>query len=404
MSRAFLSALRARGAGMAAALLAAFLAAACTSLQFRTAAPEPAAPAGPAGPAPVSGEAIGSGEVRVALLLPRSATGNAASTATAFRNAAELAMRDFPNTGIQVIVYDTKGTPQGAQTAATAALSEGAEIILGPIFSGEVAAVAPQARGAGVPVVAFSSDASVAGPGVYLLSFQTGDYVRRIVSYAAQKGSRAFAALLPNDAYGSVAEASFREAVAAAGGQLVTVERYQADAADIQAKAAAVAAASSRFNALLIPDRGEAVAALAPALAGAGITPDRIRFLGSGLWEDDPRILNNPALAGAWFPAPSRQGFEAFAQRYRAAYGAEPPRNATLAYDGTVLAAGLVRQFGAERFSQSVLTNPNGFAGIDGVFRFLPGGTTERRLAVYEVTGSGVRVIEPAARSFASGS
>ena len=57
-----------------------------------------------------------------------------------------------------------------------------------------------------------------------------------------------------------------------------------------------------------------------------------------------------------------------------------------------------------ERFQNSVLTSPNGFAGLDGVFRFLPSGLTERRLAVYEVTGSGARVVAPAARSFAAGS
>ncbi|HEX2255743.1 MAG TPA: penicillin-binding protein activator, partial [Afifellaceae bacterium] len=99
-------------------------------------------------------------------------------------------------------------------------------------------------------------------------------------------------------------------------------------------------------------------------------------------------------------PAPTREAFEAFAQRYQAAFGSPPPRNATLAYDATVLAAGLVRQFGNDRFSQSVMTNSSGFAGVDGVFRFLPSGINERRLAVYEVTGSGVRVLDPAPRSF----
>jgi ABC-type branched-subunit amino acid transport system substrate-binding protein len=132
------------------------------------------------------------------------------------------------------------------------------------------------------------------------------------------------------------------------------------------------------------------------------VTRDKVRFLGSGQW-DDTRILNSAALVGAWFPAPTRQGFEDFSRKYRAAYGKEPPRNASLAYDATVLAAGLVRQFGPPPFQASVITSPNGFAGLDGVFRFQPGGTTERRLAVYEVTGTGARVIDPAPRSFAGG-
>jgi ABC-type branched-subunit amino acid transport system substrate-binding protein len=350
----------------------------------------------------VNGTLIGAGGVRVALLLPQSAPGNAGETALAFRNAAELAMRDFPSAGIQIAVYDTRGTPAGAQTAVSTALSQGAEIILGPIFASEVSAIAPAARQAGAPVVAFSSDASVAGPGVYLLSFLPSDDVTRIVSYSASQGRRSFAALLPANAYGAVAEAAFRRAVAASGGRILAIQSYQPTADDLRAKTLTIASVANQIDALFIPDTGDAVPTIAAELAADGITRDKVKFLGSGQW-DDRRILTNPALVGSWFPAPIKQGFEDFARKYQAAYGAEPPRNATLAYDATVLAAGLVRQYGADRFATSALTSPNGFAGVDGIFRFLPSGLTERRLTVYEVTGTGARIIEPAARSFAGG-
>lgn len=350
-----------------------------------------------------TGELIGSGGVRVALLLPKSAPGNGAATAIAFRNAAELAVRDFPGAGIQIAVYDTGGTPAGAEAAAGNALSENAEIILGPVFSAEVAAVAGAARQAGVPVVAFSSDASVAAPGVYLLSFLPSDDVNRIVAYSASQGRKSFAALLPANAYGSVAEATFRRAVAASGGRIVAIESYDPSGADIPAKAGAIAASAAQIDALLIPDGPDIVPAIAATLAAGGVTRERVKFLGSGQW-DDPRILDNPALVGSWFPAPAKQGFETFSRNYEAAYGTAPPRNATLAYDGAVLAAGLVRRFAAERFGSAVLTSPNGFAGLDGIFRFQPTGQSERRLAVFEVTGSGARVIGPAPRSFADGS
>jgi ABC-type branched-subunit amino acid transport system substrate-binding protein len=368
---------------------------ACNSLGVPDNFVEPTPPA-------LTGELIGNGSVRVALLLPRTASGNAAVTATAFRNAAALAIGDFPTAGIQIAVYDTQGTPVGAQTAVTTALREGAEIVLGPVFAAEVSAIAPQARAAGVPVVAFSSDASVAGPGVYLLSFLPSDDITSIVAYSASQNRKSFAALLPANAYGQVVEASFRQAVAAAGGRIVAIQTYAATSEDVAAKAAAIAGISQNIDALLIPDSGDAVPAIAAALVANGVTSDRVRLLGSGQW-DDPRILNNPALVGGWFPAPARQGFEDFARRYQAAYGAAPPRNATLAYDATVLAAGLVRQFGTQRFETSVLTSQNGFAGLDGVFRFLPSGLTERRLAIYEVTGSGSRVVAPAAVSFSGG-
>jgi ABC-type branched-subunit amino acid transport system substrate-binding protein len=382
---------RRSGLGLFAAMLVVLALAAC---QSPFGASGPSAPAVPR----TTGELIGNGSVRVALLLPRSASGNGGMTATAFRNAAELAIRDFPNAGIQLAVYDTAGTPAGAQAAIGAALREGAEIVLGPVFSTSVSAIAPAARQANVPVVAFSSDASVAGAGIYLLSFLPADDVERIVSYSTQQGRKSFAALLPANAYGSVTEAAFRSAVARAGGRIVAIERYDPAGSDIDARVKSFAAFAPQVDALFVPDNA-AVGQIAALLATAGIDRARLKLLGSGLW-DDPQVLANPALTGSWFPGPSKEGFDSFARRYQGAYGTVPPRNATLAYDATVLAAGLVRQFGAERFQTSVLTNANGFAGLDGVFRFHPTGLTERRLAVYEITGSGATIVAPAGRSF----
>jgi ABC-type branched-subunit amino acid transport system substrate-binding protein len=357
-------------------------------------------PGGPVGdPGLASGETLGSGSVRVALLVSRSATGNAGTTALAYRNAAELALKDFPNADIELVVYDTGGKPETAQTAANAAVSEGAELILGPLFSSEVRAVAPIARQAGVPVVAFSSDIAVAGSGVYLLSFLPTENINAIIDYASSRGKRAYAAILPNDGYGAVVEAAFRQRVGATGGRVVAIQRYQLDQIDIQSKAAEIAKLGDQIDALLIPGNADEAPLIGSILSTSGMPANRVMYLGSGQW-DNPRIHGNDSLAGAFYPGPDRRGFEAFSGRYKSNYGAEPPRIASLAYDGVVLAAGLVRQFGQERFSQTVLTNSNGFAGIDGVFRFLVNGSNQRRLSIFEVTGSGVRVERPAPRSF----
>ena len=140
----------------------------------------------------------------------------------------------------------------------------------------------------------------------------------------------------------------------------------------MRAKAAAIASvARADRRAASCPTPATWCRRSPPSSPRAASPATRCSLLGSGQW-DDPRILNNPALVGSWFPAPREEGFRGFRAKYQAAYGAPPPRNATLAYDATVLAAGLVRQFGASRFETSVLTSPNGFAGIDGIFRFLP--------------------------------
>jgi ABC-type branched-subunit amino acid transport system substrate-binding protein len=387
---------RRRRTGVIIAALLALALAACTQTRIGG---SPTAGVGTS----ASGEVIGSGSVRVALLVPRSATGNAGNIGKAFRNSADLAMRDFPGAGIQLVVYDTGGTPAGALAAANRAISEDAEMILGPVFSSAVGAVAAPARQAGVPVIGFTTDVSVAGPGVYLISFLPDNDIERAIAYAAANGRKSFAAILPANRYGTLVEAAFRQTVSRTGGRVVTIERYQLDQNDIRLKATAIAEAASQFDALLVPDAGDATVIVADTLTSAGVSQETTRLIGGGQWEGDSRISGNPGLAGAWYAAPARQGFVAFAQRYRSAYNSEPPRNATIAYDATVLAAGLVRQFGANRFSQAVLTNPNGFAGIDGVFRLLPDGSNDRRLAIYEITGSGTSLADPAPRSFAGG-
>jgi branched-chain amino acid transport system substrate-binding protein len=93
-------------------------------------------------------------------------------------------------------------------------------------------------------------------------------------------------------------------------------------------------------------------------------------------------------------------GYRNFTQRYRARYKQDPVRTATLAYDAVALIAALVKTQGAARFSPETLTNPSGFSGIDGLFRFRSDGTNDRGLAVLRVTAGGPQTISPAPKSF----
>ena len=314
------------------------------------------------GTAPVTGEVLGSGPVKVALLVPLSATGNAGQIAKDFKNAADLAIRDFQTAGIQVLVKDDMGTVDGARAAATAAVSQGAQLILGPLFSTSVKAVAQVAKPAGVPVVAFSTDTTTASAGVYLLSFLPQSDVDRIISYAASKGKRSFAALLPNSAYGTIVEAALQRAVANARGRVMSVARYNLDKTAMQTQATAVAGLikSGTVDAVFIPGGAQEAPFLAQILAASGVSSSKITYLGSGQW-DDPAVASESTLNGGWYPAPDNSGFASFSKRYQAAFGSVPSRTATLAYDATSLAAGLTQRFGNQRFAQQTLTNPSGY-------------------------------------------
>jgi ABC-type branched-subunit amino acid transport system substrate-binding protein len=257
------------------------------------------------------------------------------------------------------------------------------------------------ARARGVPVIAFSTDSSAAARGVYLLSFLPESDVDRVVDYAVSQGKRSFAALVPDNAYGSVAEAAFRQAAARKGARIVALERYSADPASLQEPVRNVAQAASRADAIFIPDTAESLPAVVQALAANGVNPRRIQLLGTGVW-DEPRVLADASLQGAWYAAPDSAGFRNFSNRYRSRFGQEPVRTATLAYDSVALVAALVKTQGAERFSESVLTNSSGFAGLDGLFRFRPDGTNERGLAVLRA-GPSAQVISPPPKSFGTG-
>src|SRR3954454_4170174 len=237
-------------------VLAAPLLTACANVQQGLSSLNPfdSTPAVPAGPAQQPAVA-GNGQVKVGLLLPLSAAGNAGVAAQSMKNAAEMALAEFQNPNIQLLIKDDNGSPQGAQQGAQQAVDEGAEIILGPLFAQSVPAVAQIARTRGISVMAFSTDSSIAGRGVYLLSFLPESDVNRIVEYSASIGKRSVAVLVPDNAYGNVVEVAVKAAVPRRGGRIVAFEKYGADRAT---PARTVAQQLGSADALFIADDGDA--------------------------------------------------------------------------------------------------------------------------------------------------
>ena len=376
-----------------ATLVVAVLAAAC------------GAPGGGGGPGP--GLTGATGTVKVALLLPVTASGSTPAVAKALKQAAELALFDFDNPNVTLVPKDTKGTPEGARLAAESALQDGAELIIGPLFAQEVSGAAPVARQRGVPMIAFSSDEKVAGGGVYLLSFLAGRDVPRIVSFAMSRGKRNFAELVPQSAYGRIAEAAFARAVSSGGGQAAVRATFPPDDSNamlgpVRQVANAIKSGQS-VDALFLPAGREELPSLAPLLASAELSSARVQFIGTGQW-DYPNIGGDRALVGGWYPAPDPKGWSSFVQRYSKTYGAAPPRIASLGYDAISLAVSLSQNAPGQRYTTSQLTRPSGFSGVDGLFRLLLDGTSERGLAILEVREGGPQVIDPAPISFATAS
>ncbi|MEL6686909.1 MAG: penicillin-binding protein activator [Pseudomonadota bacterium] len=342
---------------------------------------------------------------RLALLLPFSAQSEGLRRqANSMFRAAELALFQRPEGDILLTVLDTKGTQDGAQSAARAAVQQGADVILGPIIAGNVASASIEAAPSGTPLLAFSNDQSVADRGRYLLSFPPEAEVERIVNYAASQGITNFAFFGPDDAYGRRVLRAYEQAVLFTGGQITASESYRGDDISVmQEPARRLARFFQRgrdgerdtFEAVLMPEAGTALRSLAPLLPFYGVDPERVLFMGTSRW-DDKTIAREPALRGGVFAASDKQAREAFLNEYDRAYGEAPTSLASLAYDAVQLGA-LVAD-GDPQGRLERIESPVGFYGTDGYVRFTADGRPERGLAVYTVMDGDFDLVDPAPR------
>jgi ABC-type branched-subunit amino acid transport system substrate-binding protein len=336
-------------------------------------------------------------------------SGANAELGQAILDAAQLALFESGGDRLVLLPRDTGGNSTGAANAARAVIGEGTHLILGPLLAPEVEAVKPLARDAHLNLIAFSTVTNLAGGNVFLMGFLPRQEVVRAVGYARQHGVDRFAALAPNSAYGHLIAEALKETAAASGGTVTKIEFYDPGAGDTSpaiqrlmpgdASPASTAAAAPSFDALVLPEGGAKLRQIARQVRAVGGDSKPVRLLGSGLW-DVPDIGSEPALVGGWFassPPEARQDFE---RRYSATYGHNPPRLASLGYDAAALASVLARAQGGEPFSHQAISNPSGFTGVDGLFRFGPNGLVQRGLAVLEVEPQGNVVVSPAPQSF----
>ncbi len=327
----------------------------------------------------------------VAVIVPTSGADGAVGQSIA--NAANLALLDSGDKTLRITIYNSAGAG-GAAAATQRAIAQGNRLILGPLLAEDVRAAAPIARRAGVPVVAFSNDESVAGDGVYIMGFTPSQSIDRVVSHAHATGKTRFAALIPTGLYGQRASQAMLAAVRRVGGRITVVEQYNRSPAAIRTAAARLKAKGT-FDAVLIGDSGRMAAVAAPAL------PQAPKFLGTELWASDRTLGQTPALRAAWYATAPDMRFNQLATRYRARYGKTPYRLASLGYDAVLLAVRSSKDWPVGRaFPDRGLIARDGFSGIDGNFRFGRDGIAERLLEVRQVTAAGPRVVSPASKAF----
>ncbi|MBF0336030.1 MAG: penicillin-binding protein activator [Alphaproteobacteria bacterium] len=387
----------------------------------------------PPPPPPVSVAGMPGQTTRVALLLPL--TGPSAQVGEAMLNSAQLALFHWGKETMTLLPLDTHGNAEGAAAAAGQAIAQQADLVLGPLFSAEVKAAAPVVQSAGRHMLAFTTDRTAGGNGIFVMGFLPRVQIDRVVSHAIAQGKTRFAAFAPSNDYGRTMVEALKEVAAMRGALVADIGWYDPQAADLrdsvrhfvrfderkkalgQQKAqlagrtdpAAVearqkldqmeAAGDLGFDALLLPDEGVRLKNVASLLAYYDAGPDKVRYLGTMLWGDSG-LKTEPALLGAWYPTAPLAEYANFEGHFVKAFGEKPSRLASLAYDATALAAVISRDAGD--FGMARLTDPRGFGGVSGIFRLNPDGGSDRGLEVVELTPEGLRIVAPAPATFES--
>lgn len=379
-------------------------------------------PVAPPQPETSAQKPVPSGPPKVAMLLPLS--GDAKAIGADMMSAAELALYDVGPNDLVLLPRDSRGSPDAAAAAARDALGAGAELVLGPLFGTSTSAVAPVAQGANLRVLSFSNDSSIAGGNVFILGFRPEEQVRRITEYALGRGLTRIGVLAPDDAYGRLAVDAFRKTMTSVPGSLgePVAAFYPANGSDpsgivrsflqngivgagttpTAGASASGTAAPAPFDAILIADGGQRLKQIVALLSFYEADGTPIQLLGTRRWQEDPTMLADPTLRGAWIASIDPALESRFTSRFHATFGHDPNALAGLAYDATALAVLISRT--DRTFDEASLTDPQGFAGHLGIFRLLPGGTTEHGLAILELGPNGPTVVDPAPTSFAAGS
>jgi branched-chain amino acid transport system substrate-binding protein len=383
--------------GRLATMLVAMAVSACSTIVPRGAPPGEAPPPTTRptpGPAPVRpGLPQDETRHRVALLVPL--TGPNARVGQSLANATQLALLDSRSEAVRITNYDTA---RGAAAAAQAAIRDGNRLILGPLLSENVRAIAAIARRADVPVISFSNDTSVAGDGVFVMGYTPAQSIERVVEHARRSGVNDFAGLVPSGLYGERASTSFLRAVESAGGRVVALQTFDRSSRSISA---AIGRLSEPYQAVLIADGAQTAAGAVPVLRRSA-NGRAARVLGTELWNTDSNVGANAALNGSWYASVANNLYQQYAGKYRTRFGTAPYRLSSMGYDAVLLTVRIARDWRVgSAFPAARLNDGDGFAGLDGAFRFGRDGVAERALEVKEVRGGTTVTVSPAPRSFA---
>lgn len=343
--------------------------------------------------------------VPVALLVPHGASNaNEQKLARDLESAARLAVADLSGVQIDLRVYGTAGNAGQAQQAAQKAVEDGAKIIVGPLHAESANAVAVAVAPKGVNVLAFSNNSTIAGGNLFILGQTFQDTANRLTRYAVGQGRKRILTVHSNNLAGELGRQAIQQAISANGASQAGTVGYAFSEQSVIAAVPAIRTAAQQNSAdaiFLDANSAGALPLFTQMLPEAGLSAETIQYIGLSRWDTPPQTRDLPGVQGGWFAMPDPQRVLQFKSRFQAANGGAPHPLAGLSYDAIAAIGALAQTGQSDAFSRGRLTQSAGFGGVNGIFRFLPNGTTQRGLAVATIQNRQVVVISPAPSSFA---
>lgn len=371
---------------------------------------------------------------RVGMLIPL--TGSASKQGEGLRNAALLALEDVNNPNILIQFYDTKSTASGSRIAIENALNQQSQMIIGPLMAEEVKAISATTLQKNIPVVTFSTSYDAILQGVYSLGLLTGEQVDRVISYSASKNRQNIALLVPDNNTGiSVAKASI---ISAQKNDMNVVrigfyppnttnfsdilkdvtdydkrsQRVKNIKAKLQKQADSGSQTSARilgrlkgidtlgdvdFDTILIPESGQRLKAATAMLSFYDASYPKVQILGTSIWATSD-LSREGSLQGAWYPAIANNNEQYFIKKYKNTFDESPNSLYSFGYDAIALASIISTK--KDIPISDVITNSEGYIGINGIFRIFADGTNQHALDIVQIGQNELKTIDKAPAKF----
>ena len=396
-------------------------------------------------------------KLRVGVLAPLS--GRFATVGVEMRNAATMAMFNVKTNNIIVQFYDTQSDESGAREAMRRAAREGAEIAIGPLSKDEVAGA--KAARAGIPMISFTTDSDVLGGDAFSIGHLLDSQIQRIMEFSAGRGQKRIVILTPSGVSGKFVmkqattfakrnnmeiahsatferntitdvakrianfdarEAEYKEYANAIEARFAYMSALKADFPDdfasefdsqqyqsAEAELADLEKVRSGLNrrktfgevdfdtVFVFGDDINDVIMVGSMMMFYEVPAGKVRFIGTSQLENE-RVRGERAFRGAWYPTISTRYSPKFNAAFQQYFDQAPGRIASLTYDAMAVSASVFNQSG--RISRDALLNPNGWTGINGIFRFVRSGENERLMDITEIRNGRPVIVENAGTSF----